>query len=72
MVRELQDNLYGGRHSATLLDGTPDFVALAGAYGIAAQEINDDSQIDGAIDAMLSHKGAYLLVCNVNPDMPSK
>ena len=64
MVRELQDNLYGGRHS--------DFVALAGAYGIAAQEINDDSQIDGAIDAMLSHKGAYLLVCNVNPDMPSK
>ena len=72
MVRELQDNLYGGRHSATLLDGTPDFVALAGAYGSAAQEINDDSQIDGAIDAMLSHKGAYLLVCNVNPDMPSK
>lgn len=72
MVRELQDNLYGGRHSATLLDGSPNFVALAGAYGIPSLEIHSDAEVEDAIDAMLSHKGPYLLVCNVSPDMPSK
>lgn len=34
MVREVQDRLYEGRHMATILDGDPDFVALAKAYGI--------------------------------------
>ena len=30
MVRELQDNLYDGVHSGVYLDGSPDFVRLAG------------------------------------------
>lgn len=72
MVRELQDNLYGGRHSATLLDGTPDFVKLATAYGLPAQEIWSDEEVIPAIEALLSSKGTSLLVCNVSPDMPSK
>ena len=34
MVRELQDNLYKGVHSAVYLDGSPDFAKIAEAYGI--------------------------------------
>ena len=34
MVRELQDNHYQGVHSAVYLDGSPDFTAIASAYGI--------------------------------------
>ena len=34
MVRELQDNLYGHRHAATILDETMDFLKIAEAYGI--------------------------------------
>ena len=37
MVKELQDRLYGGRYIATTLDGNPDFVKLAEAYGIRAR-----------------------------------
>ena len=36
MVKEFQDRLYGRRHMATVLNGNPDFVQLAQAYGIPA------------------------------------
>ncbi len=32
MVRELQDKHYGGRHSATILNGDPDFLKIADAF----------------------------------------
>ena len=36
MVKELQDNLYQGRHVATPPNGDPDIVKLVQAYGIKA------------------------------------
>ena len=44
----------------------PDFVAIAKAYNIAAENVETREQLDDAIARMLNHNGAYLL--NVNID----
>ena len=44
----------------------PDFVQIAEAYGIKAENVETREQLDGAIERMLAHDGAYLL--NVNID----
>ncbi|MGN0474728.1 MAG: thiamine pyrophosphate-binding protein, partial [Acutalibacteraceae bacterium] len=72
MVRELQDKLYGGRYSGIMLDGSPDFVTLASAYGISAEMIDDDKDVPNAIDRMLSSENPYVLVCHVAADIPSR
>lgn len=71
MVRELQDNHYGCRHCAVYLDGSPDFVSIAKAYGIQAISISSDRDVEAAIDEMLKNDKPFLLECNVNPDYPS-
>jgi acetolactate synthase-1/2/3 large subunit len=68
MVREMQTNLYQCRYAATILEGSPDFIALAAAYGIAGGKLHDNEHADEAIGKMLSHKGPYLLECLVSPD----
>ena len=72
MVRELQDKLYDGRYSGVMLDGSPDFVMLAKAYGIESERIEDDSDVISAIDRMLSSSKPYVLVCRVAEDIPSR
>ena len=64
-VRQWQHLFYNGRFSSTPMVN-PDFRMLAGAYGIAAADVADVSQLDSAIEAMARHEGAYLL--NVNID----
>lgn len=71
MVRELQDNLYAGTHSAVYLDGSPDFVKIAAAYGIAARRVSSNAEADAAIADMLKDDRPYLLECVVSPDYPS-
>ena len=72
MVRELQDKLYDGRYSGVMLDGSPDFVKLAEAYGIPSERIEDDSDVNAAIDRMLSSQSPYVLVCRVAENIPSR
>ncbi len=72
MVRELQDKLYEGRYSGIMLDGSPNFVTLASAYGIAAEMIDNDKDVTDAIDRMLSSDKPYVLVCRVADDIPSR
>ncbi len=64
-VRQWQHLFFKGRFSATPMIN-PDFVALAGAYGIAGQNVAHRDCLDKAIEKMANHKGAYLL--NVNID----
>ena len=71
MIREIQKNLYKSRHIASNLDGSPDFVALANAYGIPARSITSNDEIAGAVDEMLASKGPYLLQCMVSSEQPS-
>jgi acetolactate synthase-1/2/3 large subunit len=71
MVCELQHKQYESRESAVHLDGSPDFVKLAEAYGIPSMRITDDSQIDGAIGRLFDEEGIFLLECSVAPNEPT-
>ena len=72
MVRELQDNLYGHRHAATILDETMDFLKIAEAYGIPHAMASSNEEALKQAEIMMSTPGPYLLVCNVHPDTPSR
>lgn len=61
MVRELQTNGYKGRETAVFLDGSPDFIKLAEAYGIQALRVTDESSEDEAI-RLLSETDKLCLV----------
>lgn len=71
MVRELQDNNYGGRHSATILQGDPDFLKIAEAYGIDHAEASSNEEAENIIRGIVDSDKPFILVCNVYPDTPS-
>jgi acetolactate synthase-1/2/3 large subunit len=71
MVCELQHKQYEHREMAVNLDGSPDFVRLAEAYGIPSMRVTDNSQIDDAIDRLFNEKGIFLLECSVAPNEPT-
>lgn len=64
MVRQWQELFFEKRYSQTPMLN-PNFVMLANAYGIEGAEVTCREELDGAIEKMLSHKGAYLLNVNV-------
>lgn len=66
-VRQWQALFFGGRFSQTPMVN-PDFVAIARAYGIAAEEVADREGLDAAIERMFAHDGAYLLNVNIDPE----
>jgi acetolactate synthase I/II/III large subunit len=51
MVRQWQELFYENRTSGVDLEGNPDFVKLAGAYGIKAWRIKRPSEVDGILKA---------------------
>ena len=71
MVRELQDNLYKGVHSAVYLDGSPDFAKIAEAYGIRSRTVSSNEEAAGALEERWADDKPYLLVCQVSPEYPS-
>ncbi len=71
MVRELQKNLYDSAYSGVFLDGSPDFVKIASAYGISAKSVSSNEEAMAAVDEMLSDDRPYLLECVVPWDYPS-
>ncbi len=71
MVRELQDKNYGGRHSSTILQGDPDFLKIADAYGIDHAEANSNEEAENIIKGIVNSDKPFILVCNVHPDTPS-
>jgi len=68
MVREVQKLRYGKNYFAVTLDGSPDFVKLADAYGIPAKRITCNTQVKEALNAALEHKGSYLLEFMIDPE----
>lgn len=65
-VRQWQQLFFGGRFSQTPLQN-PDFVALAAAYGIAAERVDRREVLPDAIRRMLGHDGPYLLDVAIDP-----
>ncbi len=71
MVRELQKNLYKEAYSGVFLDGSPNFVTIASAYGIPARSVSSNEEAMQAVEEMLSDDRPYLLECVVPWDYPS-
>lgn len=65
MVRELQTKGYGDRQIAVSLDGSPDFVALARAYGIESERVSTMAEAEEKIEKLASSDKPYLLECDV-------
>ncbi|MBD5228542.1 MAG: biosynthetic-type acetolactate synthase large subunit [Bacteroidales bacterium] len=65
-VRQWQQLFFNGRFSQTPMIN-PDFVAIAAAYGIPAENVDDRSQLDAAIDRMVKSDTAYMLNVNIDP-----
>ncbi len=60
MVRQWQELFYERRYIATPMR-SPDFVALAAAYGVRAERVARRDQVEGAIERARARPGAALL-----------
>jgi len=60
MVRQWQE-LFNERRYSFVDIQSPDFVALAAAYGIAGKCISDRADLPSTLKEMMDHKGSYLL-----------
>ncbi len=76
MVRQWQEMFFNEKYSSTILEGNPDFVKLAEAYGLRGIKIDDAAKMDSIIDDVLADKNPCLLevkLCtteNVFPFVP--
>ena len=71
MVRELQDKGFDGRKVSVFLDGSPDFVKLAAAYGIPAIRVHDTKSMNKAIEALAGEDKLMLVEVCVDEDAPT-
>ena len=51
------------------LDGSPDFEAIAAAYGIPSLVVCGEDELDEAIGRFLGEPGPCLMICQVHPDV---
>ena len=69
LVHQIQNNApYHGAFGVAL-DGSPDFQAIAAAYGIPSMVVNDEDKLDDTIRDFLEVKGSCVLICEVHPDV---
>lgn len=66
-VRQWQSLFYRERFMGTPLVN-PDFAIIAKAYGIPAEDVAEVSQLDAAIERMVSSETAYMLNVNIEPE----
>jgi acetolactate synthase-1/2/3 large subunit len=67
MVRQWQE-LFNERRYSFVDIQSPDFVALAAAYGIAGKLVSDRKDLSGALKEMMDTKGAFLLEIEVTKE----
>jgi acetolactate synthase-1/2/3 large subunit len=69
MVRQWQQSFFGERYSSSNMEvGMPDFVLLAQAFGVKGMEVNEPSELSGAIAEMLAYEGPVLMNVQVRRD----
>jgi acetolactate synthase I/II/III large subunit len=68
MVRQFQDDFYGGIRSQVDLSQGPDFVKLADAYGIKAMRTDQAAAVPEMLDEALAHKGPVLMEFVIDPN----
>ncbi len=76
MVRQWQEMFFDKRYSFVNMDN-PDFVKISEGFAIPAARVSEESELEAAVDKMLSTEGPYLLEVvvekeeNVFPMVPS-
>ena len=73
MVRQMQDESFGGRRCAVAFPrvhgaGCPDFVKLAHAYGAGGVRVTDPAKLDSAVAKAMRAKGPTLVDVVVDPE----
>ena len=68
MVRQFQDDFYGGVRSQSDLTHMPDFVKLSEAYGMPAMRVDRFEEIAPAMDAAEKTKGPFLIDFRIDPE----
>lgn len=67
MVRQWQELFHQHRYSFVDIQ-SPDFVALAAAYGIAGSSVSERHNLQDALKQMIESKGSYLLEVKVTKE----
>ncbi|HUY10331.1 MAG TPA: biosynthetic-type acetolactate synthase large subunit [Candidatus Dormibacteraeota bacterium] len=68
MVRQFQDDFYGGVRSQVDHLLTPDFVMLAQAFGCFGAVVHQSSEIGPALDAAFAHPGPAVVDFEIDPN----
>jgi acetolactate synthase I/II/III large subunit len=68
MVRQFQDDFYGGVRSQVELTHIPDFVKLADAYGLPGVRVDKIADVGPALDAAQRTKGPFLIDFRIDPE----
>ena len=68
MVRQFQDDFYGGVRSQVDLTHMPDFVKLADAYGLPGVRVDKLSDVGPSLDAAERTKGPFLIDFRIDPE----
>jgi acetolactate synthase-1/2/3 large subunit len=68
MVRQWQDLFLNKRYVAVEHKDVPDFVALAGAYGIHGIRVSQKAEVEPAVREALQHHGPMLIDFRVEPE----
>jgi len=68
MVRQFQDDFYGGIRSQVDLTHMPDFVKLSEAYGLPARRVDRLEDVAAAFDAAEKTKGPFLIDFRIDPE----
>ena len=68
MVRQFQDDFYGGVRSQVELTHIPDFVKLADAYGLPGVRVDKLVDVGPAMDAAQCTKGPFLIDFRIDPE----
>lgn len=67
LVRQIQQTApYHGSYGVDL-DGSPDFPAIAAAYGIPSVTVSEETEVESALDRFLGVRGSCLLIARVDP-----
>ena len=67
MVRQWQEVFFDGNYSEVELYDNPDFAKVARAFNIEAFTLEKGSEVDAAIDRLLSAKGPILMHVKISP-----
>ena len=68
MVRQFQDDFYGGVRSQVDMTHMPDFVKLAEAYGLPGLRVDKLEDVGPSMDAAERTKGPFLIDFRIDPE----